>query len=40
MHGNFLQDIIDFLSNECKVDKKHIVSLNKLEKKKEKKIFK
>ena len=34
VHGNFLQDIIDFFCNECMIDRKYIVSLNKLEKKK------
>eukprot|EP01016_Furgasonia_blochmanni_P000252 TRINITY_DN1001_c0_g1_i1.p1 TRINITY_DN1001_c0_g1~~TRINITY_DN1001_c0_g1_i1.p1 ORF type:complete len:729 (-),score=327.94 TRINITY_DN1001_c0_g1_i1:179-2275(-) len=34
VHGNFLNELIDFFTGECKIDSKHITSVNKLDKKK------
>ena len=39
VHGNFLQELIEFFTNESKIDKKYLHETNKLDKKKHKSGF-
>jgi len=34
VHGNFLNELMDYFADECKIDRKYMTSVNKLEKKK------